>query len=98
MNGMLMEKVKSTTDGELVSVNTLKDEPTGVKEKKQNHKNMMNQIGVLHFTATRRNGDKPSDIIMIRGKGREVEVYISPTGRGVQVYVDGKLWQEARRG
>lgn len=97
MNGMLMEKVKTSTDGGLVSVNTLKDELIGVKEKKQNQKNMMNEIGVLHFTTIRRNGDKPSDIVMISGKGREVEVYISPTGRAVHIWVDGQHL-EARRG
>jgi hypothetical protein len=34
--------------------------------------------------------DLVADIIKIRAHDREVEVYISPTGRSIRVYVDGE--------
>jgi hypothetical protein len=57
----------------------------------------VDDIAVRHFTASRRTGEKPYDIIKIDGKGRRIEVAVSSTGRAVHVWLDGEH-MEARRG
>ena len=35
------------------------------------------------------------DFVKVDGRGRSIEVAISPTGRSVQVHVDGEPWAAA---
>jgi hypothetical protein len=57
----------------------------------------MDDITVRHFTAARRDNEKPHDIVQIYGKGRTIEVAVSHSGRSVRVWVDGEH-MEARHG
>jgi prolyl-tRNA editing enzyme YbaK/EbsC (Cys-tRNA(Pro) deacylase) len=38
------------------------------------------------------------EVVFIDAGDRHVQVTVSPTGRSIQVYVDGMKWEEASRG
>lgn len=46
--------------------------------------------GVRWFTIRRRTTEPASSILTVRTEHREVEVYISPAGRSVRIFVDGE--------
>ena len=48
----------------------------------------MSDLHVEHWGFKHRG--KRYDVVKVRGKNREIEVTVSPTGRSVRVYLDGK--------
>lgn len=52
-------------------------------------------VSVRHFDFVKnlQRRDLAHRIVKVTGRGRDVEVALSPTGRSVQVFVDGKQWK-----
>ena len=57
----------------------------------------MADVDVRHFKANFNLRRHAHDVVIVRAGKRRIEVTISPTGKSVQVFVDGEKW-EARHG
>ena len=59
---------------------------------------LMADLQVRHRVVSidQRRGDY--EVVFIDAGDRHVQVTVSPTGRSIQVHVDGVKWEQARRG